>query len=92
MQLFYREIIIYFKTSEDLFKIAFCIEEKRLNSLTLLNIEAESIKVLDFKDVIKVSTSQKSRKKYINYCYCNWILFLLLSTYVLCWLIYNLLI
>lgn len=40
-----------------------CIEAERLNSLALLNIEAELTKNLDFNDVIEVFASQKSRKK-----------------------------
>jgi hypothetical protein len=40
------------------------MEESRLNSLTILSIEADLIKTINFNDFIESFASQKSKKNY----------------------------
>jgi len=39
------------------------MRENRLNSLAVLNIEADLTKTINFNDIIETFASQKSRKK-----------------------------
>jgi len=70
--------------------------DSRLSSLTMLSIEASSVRTLDLADVIKASTCQKTRSKPFRYyptimwhCfrYCHiycYVIFFMCATVPLC--------